>query len=45
MADKVRQHTAELESKVRERTSELENANRAMAAAHKKIGDSSTTPA
>ena len=32
--------TAELESKVRERTSELENANRAMAAAHKKIGDS-----
>ncbi|MBR8654664.1 biofilm regulation protein phosphatase SiaA [Achromobacter sp. Marseille-Q0513] len=40
MADKVRQHTAELESKVRERTSELENANRAMAAAHKKIGDS-----
>ncbi|CUJ49026.1 biofilm regulation protein phosphatase SiaA [Achromobacter ruhlandii] len=40
MADKVRQHTAELESKVRERTSELEDANRAMAAAHKKIGDS-----
>ena len=40
MADKVRQHTAELESKVRERTSALEDANRAMAAAHKKIGDS-----
>jgi len=40
MADKVRQHTAELETKVRERTSELESANRAMAAAHKKIGDS-----
>lgn len=40
MADKVRQHTAELETKVRERTSALEDANRAMAAAHKKIGDS-----
>jgi len=40
MADKVRKHTAELETKVRERTSELEDANRAMAAAHKKIGDS-----
>ncbi|CAB3626859.1 MULTISPECIES: biofilm regulation protein phosphatase SiaA [Achromobacter] len=40
MADKVRQHTAELETKVRERTSELEDANRAMAAAHKKIDDS-----
>jgi serine phosphatase RsbU (regulator of sigma subunit) len=36
----VRQHTAELETKVRERTSELEDANRAMAAAHKKIDDS-----
>jgi serine phosphatase RsbU (regulator of sigma subunit) len=40
MADKVRQHTAELETPVRERTSELEDANRAMAAAHKKIDDS-----
>lgn len=40
MADKVRKHTAELESKVRERTSELESANRAMAAARKKIDDS-----
>ena len=40
MADKVRKHTAELETKVRERTSELEDANRAMAAAHKKIDDS-----
>jgi serine phosphatase RsbU (regulator of sigma subunit) len=40
MADKVRQHTAELETTVRERTSELEDANRAMAAAHKKIDDS-----
>lgn len=40
MADKVRRHTAELESKVQERTSALESANRAMAAAHKKIDDS-----
>jgi serine phosphatase RsbU (regulator of sigma subunit) len=40
MAEKVRSHTAELESKVRERTTELEAANRAMAAANKKIGDS-----
>ncbi|MFQ1062859.1 biofilm regulation protein phosphatase SiaA [Bordetella trematum] len=40
MADKVRRHTAELESKVRERTSELESANREMAAARKKIDDS-----
>ncbi|RSE97510.1 HAMP domain-containing protein [Achromobacter aegrifaciens] len=40
MADKVRQPPAGLETKVRERTSELEDANRAMAAAHKKIDDS-----
>lgn len=40
MAEKVRTHTAELETKVRERTSALEDANRAMAAAHKQIGDS-----
>ncbi|VFR93890.1 Serine phosphatase RsbU, regulator of sigma subunit [plant metagenome] len=40
MADKVRSHTAELESKVRERTSALEAANREMAVAQKKIGDS-----
>ncbi|WP_169512597.1 biofilm regulation protein phosphatase SiaA [Bordetella holmesii] len=37
MAEKVRKHTAELESKVRERTSALEMANREMAAARKKI--------
>lgn len=40
MADKVRSHTAELESRVRERTLSLEQANKEMAAAHKKIGDS-----
>jgi len=40
MAQKVRSHTAELEDKVRERTQALENANREMAAAQKKIGDS-----
>jgi serine phosphatase RsbU (regulator of sigma subunit) len=40
MAAKVRSHTAELETKVRERTTELEIANRAMADANKKIGDS-----
>lgn len=40
MADQVRSHTAELESKVRERTRALEEANREMAVAHKKIGDS-----
>jgi serine phosphatase RsbU (regulator of sigma subunit) len=40
MAEKVRTHTAELETKVRERTQALEAANRAMANANKKIGDS-----
>lgn len=40
MAQKVRNHTGELESHVRERTRELEQANREMAAAHKKIDDS-----
>lgn len=40
MAQKVRNHTSELESHVRERTRELEQANREMAAAHKKIDDS-----
>ena len=40
MADKVRRHTAELESRVRDRTTELEAANVAMAAANKKLGDS-----
>ena len=40
MADKVRRHTAELESRVRDRTTELEAANLAMAAANKKLGDS-----
>ncbi|CAM3591389.1 Sensor protein SrrB [Bordetella sputigena] len=40
MAEKVRSHTQELESKVRERTRALEAANQAMASANKKIGDS-----
>ncbi|MEJ2894658.1 biofilm regulation protein phosphatase SiaA [Bordetella avium] len=40
MADMVRKHTDELETKVRERTSERESANREMAAARKKIDDS-----
>lgn len=40
MADKVRSHTAELEQRVKERTSDLEQANREMATAQKKIGDS-----
>jgi serine phosphatase RsbU (regulator of sigma subunit) len=40
MAEKVRTHTEELESKVRERTRALEAANQAMASANKKIGDS-----
>lgn len=37
MAQKVRSHTSELENRVRERTRDLEQANRDMAAAHKKI--------
>jgi serine phosphatase RsbU (regulator of sigma subunit) len=40
MANKVRQHTAELEQRVQERTSELEQANQEMLTAQKKIGDS-----
>ncbi|GAB3267542.1 biofilm regulation protein phosphatase SiaA [Chitinimonas naiadis] len=40
MAEKVRSHTADLESRVQERTQALEQANRDMAAAHKKIDDS-----
>lgn len=40
MAEQVSRHTAELEGRVRERTLALEQANREMAAAHKKIGDS-----
>lgn len=40
MAARVSTHTATLEERVRERTSELEAANRAMASAQKKIGDS-----
>lgn len=40
MAAQVSRHTAELEGKVRERTLALEQANREMAAAHKKIDDS-----
>lgn len=40
MAQKVRSHTSELENRVRERTRDLEQANRDMAAAHKKIDDS-----
>lgn len=40
MAAQVRRHTSDLEGKVRERTQALEQANRDMAAAHKKIDDS-----
>lgn len=40
MANKVRSHTLELEQRVQERTSDLEEANREMATAQKKIGDS-----
>ncbi|WP_217477771.1 biofilm regulation protein phosphatase SiaA [Stutzerimonas stutzeri] len=40
MAQQVRSHTHELESRVQERTRALEQANREMAAAHKKIDDS-----
>jgi serine phosphatase RsbU (regulator of sigma subunit) len=40
MADMVRANTATLESRVQERTRDLEEANREMAAAHKKIDDS-----
>lgn len=40
MADQVRRHTEELEDKVQQRTQALETANREMAAAQKKIGDS-----
>ncbi|MBU1330248.1 MAG: biofilm regulation protein phosphatase SiaA [Gammaproteobacteria bacterium] len=40
MAQKVRNHTSELENRVRERTQALEQANSEMAAAHKKIDDS-----
>jgi len=40
MADTVRTHTEDLESKVRERTGALSAANAQMAAANKKIGDS-----
>ena len=40
MADKVKTHTTELESRVLERTQALTEANQAMAIAHKKIGDS-----
>ena len=40
MAAQVQRHTAELEGKVHERTRALEQANREMAAAHKKIDDS-----
>ncbi|GAA4328519.1 biofilm regulation protein phosphatase SiaA [Pigmentiphaga soli] len=40
MADKVRTHTEELESRVAERTRALEEANRRMAAAHKAVEDS-----
>lgn len=40
MAQKVRNHTTELENRVRERTQALEQANSEMAAAHKKIDDS-----
>ncbi|WP_339844081.1 biofilm regulation protein phosphatase SiaA [uncultured Halopseudomonas sp.] len=40
MANKVKSHTLELEERVRERTSDLEDANREMATAQKKIGDS-----
>ncbi|MCL6690023.1 Serine phosphatase RsbU, regulator of sigma subunit [Pseudomonas citronellolis] len=40
MANQVRRHTEDLEDKVRQRTQALEQANREMAAAQKKIGDS-----
>ncbi|MAX90285.1 MAG: histidine kinase [Pseudomonas sp.] len=40
MALKIHSHTSELESRVDERTRELQQANRDMAAAHKKIEDS-----
>jgi len=40
MANRVRSHTTELEQRVQERTSDLEQANREMATAQKKIGDS-----
>ncbi|WP_435606938.1 biofilm regulation protein phosphatase SiaA [Pseudomonas knackmussii] len=40
MAEQVRRHTEDLEDKVRQRTQALERANREMAAAQKKIGDS-----
>jgi serine phosphatase RsbU (regulator of sigma subunit) len=40
MAQKVHNHTSELEDRVRERTQALEQANSEMAAAHKKIDDS-----
>lgn len=40
MAEQVRRHTEDLEDKVRQRTHALEQANREMAAAQKKIGDS-----
>ena len=40
MAQKIGSHTGELESRVNERTRELQQANRDMAAAHKKIDDS-----
>lgn len=40
MAEKVRSHTNELESRVRERTQALEEANRQMVETHKQIDDS-----
>ena len=40
MADKVRHHTAELESRVHQRTEDLQRANEQMVAAHKQIDDS-----
>lgn len=40
MAARVRENTQQLESRVQERTRALEEANRDMANAHKKIGDS-----
>ncbi|MNZ30310.1 nitrate/nitrite sensor protein NarQ [compost metagenome] len=40
MANQIRRHTEDLEDKVRQRTHALEQANREMAAAQKKIGDS-----
>jgi phosphoserine phosphatase RsbU/P len=40
MAQKVRDHTQQLEERVSERTRELERANQEMALAQKKIGDS-----